>query len=105
MDHWLGRVLHDLVKRVLWPARDRRDLGGTAAEGELRARLIDDEGRPIAPAELWRALRAEAPAEIGAPALDRFGEAVSEAASAAERGDVPGVLKLEAAFAALRAGR
>src|SRR5205814_1066483 len=23
MDRWLGRLQHDLVKRLLWPARDR----------------------------------------------------------------------------------
>jgi hypothetical protein len=105
MDHWLGRVQHDLVKRVLWPARDRRDLGGTVAPGELRARLVDDEGGPVQALDLWRALRAGAPADMSAPALDRFGEAVAAAAAAAERGDVGGVLALETAFASLRAGR
>jgi hypothetical protein len=104
MHDWLGRVQHDLVKRMLWPARDRRDLGGTASPGELRARLIDDEGRPTSPGALWRALREDAPAQIGPAALDAFGAAVEQAADAAERGDVAAVLKLDPAFAAL-AGR
>ena len=44
---WLARVRHDLVKRLVWPARDRRDMGGNPAPGELVPDLIDDEGRPI----------------------------------------------------------
>jgi hypothetical protein len=32
---WLARVRHDLVKRLVWPARDRRDVGGAPAPGEL----------------------------------------------------------------------
>jgi hypothetical protein len=39
---WLARVRHDLVKRLVWPARDRRDIGGAPAPGELAPRLIDD---------------------------------------------------------------
>jgi hypothetical protein len=42
---WLGRVRHDLVKRMVWAARDRREMGGDVVAGELRARLIDEEGR------------------------------------------------------------
>ena len=51
---WLARVRHDLVKRMLWPARDRRDLGGPVREGELVAKLIDEEGQPTRAGELWR---------------------------------------------------
>jgi hypothetical protein len=100
-DAWLARLHHDLVKRLLWPARDRRDLGGVPAPGELLPRLLDDEGQPIAPAESWLSLRAQAPAE--APALDDFGRALAGAIAAAEAGDVAGVLALEAAFQALGA--
>ena len=32
---WLARVRHDLVKRLVWPARDRRDMGGAPKPGEL----------------------------------------------------------------------
>ena len=95
---WLARVRHDLVKRLVWPARDRRDIGGTPAPGELAPRLIDDEGQPIAPDALWANLSADAP-----PGADvaTFAMAVARAAAAAEAGDVLGVIALEADFAAL----
>ncbi|HVZ75515.1 MAG TPA: hypothetical protein VHJ20_24245 [Polyangia bacterium] len=92
---WLARVRHDLVKRLLWPARDRRDVGGAPAPGELLPALIDDEGRATTAAALWSALRREAPA--GAP-IEGFTEALGRAVAAAEAGDVNGVLSLEAAF-------
>ncbi len=94
-DRWLARVRHDLVKRLVWPARDRRDAGGAPAPGELVARLIDDEGRPASPASLWASLRAEGPET---PALARFGAAIEAAVAAAAAGDLGGVLALEAAF-------
>jgi hypothetical protein len=103
MEPWLARLHHDLVKRLLWPARDRRERGGQPAPGELRPNLIDDEGRPIDPLSLWRALRAGAP--LPAAALDRFEAALTAAVAASERDDVAGVLALEPAFALLRAGR
>jgi hypothetical protein len=95
---WLARVRHDLVKRLVWPARDRRDVGGVPAPGELSPRLIDDEGAPISAEALWTTLAADAPA--GAD-LAAFGDAVARAHAAAEAGDVHGVIALEAAFAAL----
>jgi hypothetical protein len=100
---WLARLRHDLVKRLLWPARDRRDLGGDPQPGELVAALVDDDGTPVTPAALWAALRAEAPAGSPGAALDDFGVAVDDAVAAARAGDVAGVLNLEAAFAALAA--
>jgi hypothetical protein len=101
MQDWLARVQHDLVKRLLWPARDRRDLGGKPAPGELEPRLVDDEGRPITAADLWSSLRAE----ISAPAapLDAFGAALEQAVAAARQGDLDGVLALDGAFRALTA--
>ena len=90
---WLARLRHDLVKHLLWPARDRRDLGGAPASGELVPQLIDAEGNPIAAAALWRELRAEAPLEAGA--LDGFEAALTRALAAAAAGDVTGVLALE----------
>jgi hypothetical protein len=106
---WLRRVQHDLVKRVVWPARDRREMGGSAAPGELRPRLVDDEGNSTTAAAVWEALCGAAPAQTPAAALDEFGRSVETALAAAERDDVAGVLGLEAAFrtlgAALRAGR
>src|SRR5436190_13766699 len=101
MRDWLARVQHDLVKRLLWPARDRRDLGGDPAPGELVADLVDDEGNPTTPAALWNALRAEIPAAPGP--LDAFGAALERAVAAAQRGDLEGVLALDGAFRALAA--
>src|SRR5580698_9199220 len=102
---WLARVQHDLIKRLLWPARDRRDLGGAPAPGELVPRLIDDEGAPITAAALWAALAAEAPMGVAnspaAAGLARFAEALAHALAAGQAGDVAGVLRLEAAFVEL----
>ena len=95
---WLARVQHDLVKRLVWPARDRRDVGGAPGPGELTPRLIDDEGAPIYAEALWTALAADAPA--GAE-LAAFADAVARAHAAADAGDVDGVIALEAAFADL----
>jgi hypothetical protein len=101
-DRWLARVRHDLVKRLVWPARDRRDLGGVPAPGELSASLLDDEGAPTTPLALWRALVAEAPrGATSATAITRFEEALTRAVSAGAAGDVDGVLALEPAFDAL----
>jgi hypothetical protein len=99
MSPWLARVQHDLVKRLLWPARDRREMGGAPAPGELLPRLIDEEGRPTTAAALWAGLRDEAAAP--AEALDAFGAALDGAVRAAERGHVDGVLALDGAFRAL----
>ncbi len=100
---WLARLRHDLCKRLLWPARDRRDIGGDPAGGELVAALVDDEGRPTTAAALWEALRAEAPPDSPPAALDEFAAAVAATVAAARADDVAGVLKLEAAFASLAA--
>src|SRR3954468_17070285 len=97
---WVARVRHDLVKRLVWPARDRRDLGGTPAPGELVVALLDEEGRPTTAAALWAALAADAPA--GLP-LDQFAAALADALASAAAGDVPGVLALEPSFDALAA--
>jgi len=95
---WLARVRHDLVKRLVWPARDRRDMGGAPAAGELVPDLIDEEGQPITAAALWTALAADAPAGAN---LAPYEAAVASAAAAADAGDVQGVIALEDAFAAL----
>jgi hypothetical protein len=90
---WLARVRHDLVKRLLWPARDRREMGGAPDAGELCPRLVDAEGRPIEARALWAELAADAPAGLDVAA---FGAALARAVAAAEAGDVAGVLALEA---------
>jgi hypothetical protein len=100
-DGWLARVRHDLVKRVVWPARDRRDLGGAPAPGELVARLIDGEGAPVTAAALWSTLRAEGP---GGAAVAAFEAALAAALAAAEAGDVEGLLALDPAFDQLARG-
>ena len=98
-ERWSARVRHDLVKRLVWPARDRRDLGGAPTPGELVATLVDDEGAPTTPLGLWRALVADGPGgEASAEAIRRFGAALTRAVSAASAGDVDGVLALEPAF-------
>jgi hypothetical protein len=100
---WLATLGHDLVKRLLWPARDRRDMGGAPAPGELSPSLIDGEGRPTTAAALWRALRAGAPAELArdTAALDAFEVALARTVAAAGAGDVAGVLAFEADVDAL----
>jgi len=95
IDAWLARLRHDLVKRLVWPARDRRDAGGTPAPGELVPRLIDEEGRPASADTLWAALAADAPRGLD---LDAFAAALTCAGAAAAAGDVAGVLALEPAF-------
>src|SRR6185295_6711876 len=92
---WLARLRHDLVKRVVWPARDRRDLGGAPAPGELDPRLVDEEGRPTTVDALWAELAADAPAGLDLSAFER---ALSVAQAAAAAGELAGVLELEVAF-------
>ncbi len=100
IDAWLARLRHDLVKRLLWPARDRRDAGGAPAPGELVPRLIDDEGRPATAAALWAALASDAPAGLD---LGAFAAALAHAGAAAAADDVAGVLAREPAFVDLEA--
>ena len=94
---WLRRVRHDLVKRLLWPARDRRELGGAVQAGELVVTLVDDEGRPASAETVWAGLRAEAPSPRHR-ALLAFEPALLAAVAAAAHDDWPAVLALEAAF-------
>jgi hypothetical protein len=101
-NEWLRRLRHDLVKRVLWPARDRKDMGGPVQPGELVVRLVDDEGNPASAEAIWVGLSADAPAPVHA-ALATFEAALRSALRAADQDDVQGVLALEAAFEALAA--
>ena len=99
---WLARLRHDLVKRLLWPARDRRELGGAPAPGELVPSLIDGEGRPIDAAALCgdRCAR-DAPAGLAPRRSTRSRPALGRALAAAAAGDVAGVLAFEADVEAL----
>ncbi len=94
---WLRRLRHDLVKRLLWPARDRRDLGGQPRPGELAVALVDDEGRPVTAEALWASLRQDAPLPAHA-AVAELEVALLGALAASRRDDVAGVLALEVAF-------
>jgi hypothetical protein len=94
---WLRQIHHDLVKRLLWPARDRREMGGPVRPGELVARLIDDGGKSSTAAAVWAQLRNDAP-EPSHPALPGFESALAAAVAASTRDDLDGVLALEPAF-------
>jgi hypothetical protein len=96
---WIARVRHDLVKRLLWVARDCRDAPRVPAPGELIALLYDDEGQSIDAISLWERLRDDAPEKTG---LDAFGCALNACVEAARRNDLAGVLALEAAFERLQ---
>jgi hypothetical protein len=108
---WLSRLRHDLVKRVLWPARDLLDSGvaPTAADAAaLRAGLQDlvaPDGAPATAQELWRRFRAEAPAGVPPAALDAFEQALEAAMAAVDArppaAAAPVILALDAAFQAL----
>ncbi len=94
---WLRCVRHDLLKPLLWPARDRRDMGGPVKPGELVInQVVNGEGQPIPPQDLWAALKSEAPA--APPGLMNLQTALMQALQAAEHDDLQGVLALEAAF-------
>jgi hypothetical protein len=95
---WLARVRHDLVKRMVWPARDRRDLGGPVNTGELVAKLVDDEGQPTAAAELWQALLADAPKGVSGESAGAFALALQTAEAGARADRLEPVLALEMAF-------
>ena len=99
---WLARVRHDLCKRLLWPARDRRDLGGPVQPGELAVALTDDEGQPVTGRGISG--RSCAPARRPGhrrPPSTRSGLRSPAVAAAAARDDMAGVLALEPAFESL----
>ena len=115
MHPWLSRLRHDLVKRVLWPARDLRDASRepTAAElAELRRgvfELRDGEGHPMTARELWRRMCTDAP-PLAPAALDSFAAALTAAEREVGkltaqperwRHAVEAVLRIEPAFDAL----
>ncbi|MBN2360909.1 MAG: hypothetical protein JXR83_15745 [Deltaproteobacteria bacterium] len=115
MKIWLRRVRHDLVKPLVWPARDLADLKRPLRPADRQElisaldRLIDEAGAPVTATELWQQLRAAAPAGVPARDLDRFERALLRALAAC-RDEAPAaveaLLALEPALAALaRCGR
>ncbi len=97
---WLARVHHDLVKRLVWVARDLRDAGIEPRPGELITALVDEEGEPVTAAALWKDLRESAPNTID---LREFDGALQACVEAATLNDLHGVLQLELAFERLKA--
>lgn len=94
---WLRRVRHDLLKPLLWPARDRRDMGGPVRPGELMVnRVVNGEGQSVPPQDLWAELKREAPTPH--PGLQQLQTALLRALRAAQRDELQGVLALESAF-------
>ena len=98
---WLDQVRHDLIKRLLWPARDRRDLGGAVEPGELRVSLIDEEGRSVSAVALWESLAEAAPRPLSAVSRQVFARAVRTAEQGAADDDLGKVLALESALESL----
>lgn len=92
---WLARVQHDLVKRVLWAARDYRALGQRVSPGSLVTSCLDDEGNALSALECWHKLRSEAPVALD---VSDFEMQLQKSLVAAEQGDLVGVLALEPAF-------
>ena len=90
MHPWLRRLQHDLVKRLLWTARDC---------AELVPSLIDEEGRSISARALYEKLRADAPDGVD---LTDFTRAFEACLRAAEANDPKGVLRLQEAYDDLR---
>jgi hypothetical protein len=96
---WFERLQHDLVKRLLWAARDCRELARQPVEGEMIASLFDEEGQPIEALPLWERLCEDAPPGLK---LEDFSVALRACMTAAYQNDLEGVLSLEEAFERLR---
>jgi hypothetical protein len=120
MHPWLARVRHDLIKRVLWAARDLRDTGAAPGPADVRAlraglrELVDPEGTPIDARSLWALLLRDSPSEARSPLFEEaaraLGEALERAAAAVDQLDrdparaaaaVQETLRIEPAFEAL----
>ncbi|MBN1606835.1 MAG: hypothetical protein JW940_09380 [Polyangiaceae bacterium] len=99
MHPWLHRLHHDLVKRLLWTARDCAETGTNPLPGELVIDLLDEEGHSISPRALYEKLADEVPDGVD---LTPFTEAFEASLRAAEANDVPGVLRLQKAYDDLR---
>jgi hypothetical protein len=70
-------------------------MGVPPNQGELVPNLVNEEGAPIGILALFAVLREDAPPHLH---LEDFTRSLELAATAAEKGDIEGVLQLEAAY-------
>lgn len=101
MHEWLQTLRHDLVKRVVWAARDQRDSGlhDLALLKMAVAQLTDPEGQRIDALALWEILKREAPGPT-----DGFERALRAAVAGLQEpwpAPLEKILALEPAFDAL----
>jgi hypothetical protein len=111
VDPWLARLRHDLLKPVLWRARDLDASGQRPGHDDLAAfrrallEVADENGKPTTACSWWRERRRQAPATLPGSALDAFEMALAAAEDAMSEQDAPAALaairRLEAAFASL----
>lgn len=85
---WLARVKHDLVKRMVWPARDLADTASPCTPPNIQLLrdgaldLRNDDGDTTDAVQLWQTLVRDAPGCVLPQALERFGLAVAHAQQA-----------------------
>jgi hypothetical protein len=104
MHPWLAALRHDLVKRVLWPARDLRDTGGRDVAALRRGlfELVDAGGAPVTAEALFARMRPDSP--CAAAACDAFAATLQRAVAALDEPwphPLHAALALDSAFDAL----
>lgn len=109
MKEWLARLRHDLVRPLVWRARDVRE-DDMMADGEKRRllaavldELYDGEGRPITALALWQEIAADAPASLDARARQGFADALAHAVEVVSRVRTTPEHPIDAAYAAIAA--
>lgn len=110
MKEWLARLRHDLVRPLVWRARDVREDESITDEGEKRrvlasvlGELYDAEGRSITALALWEELAAAAPPSLDAEAHQAFAGAVAHAVEALSRVTTQPLQRIEDAYDAIAA--
>lgn len=103
MHPWLQTLRHDLVKRVVWAARDQRDTGtrDLALLQLALSRLTGPEGERVDALSLWEILKRDAPVPTAA-----FERALRDAVAGLQEpwpAPLEKILALEPAFDALAA--
>jgi hypothetical protein len=101
MHPWLQTLRHDLVKRVVWAARDQRESGlhDLALLQMAVAQLTDPEGQRTDALGLWEILKRDAPVPT-----DGFERALHAAVAGLQEpwpAPLEKILALEPAFEAL----